>query len=210
MYDIELANNHNGIRYILGIDEAGRGSLAGPVVVGGVLILSERANNFFCGIRDSKQLSPTRREEWFRRIATDDGCTWAVARVGPHVIDRINIYGATLLGVRRVYQKLAGNRTDVVALLDGGLRLSRGVAQQTFIRGDAHIPVIAAASIVAKVLRDRMMVRLHRKYPTYNFDVHKGYGTLRHRALLDQYGPSGAHRKTFTWTRASMESHAGD
>src|SRR3990167_3679950 len=167
---------------IVGIDEAGRGPLAGPVVVAGGKIRSAKtAKRLFAGIRDSKKLSAKKREEWFSVLASRPEIEYAVARVWPAVIDRMNISRAANLAARRAHWKLSRGRGGIYALLDGGLYLPDSILQETIIKGDEKIPLIAAASIIAKVTRDRIMVRLHRKYPEYRFDLHKGYGTELHR-----------------------------
>ena len=203
---------------MIGIDEAGRGPLAGPVAVGGVKIIikrkakSEKLWEIFSGIKDSKQLTPRQREEWFLFLTTHSQLQCAVTFVWPRVIDRINIRNATLLGVRRVYAKLSF-RSPKLSLgetrtrggapprvfLDGGLFLAQNICanQQTIIKGDEKIPLIAAASIIAKVRRDRLMRTLHKKYPEYRFDLHKGYGTVLHRAMIQKYGRCEIHRESF-------------
>ena len=215
--------------YIIGIDEVGRGPLAGPVVVAGVKIelgIKFKAQRFgllgnyelgkrgiFVGIKDSKKLSAKKREEWFRKLTGNSKIKWAVAKVWPKVIDRINIANATNLGVWRVYKKLElnkvasrlgpKNKNFIVrvcrehTVLDGGLKLPSHISYESIIKGDEKIPVISAASIIAKVIRDRLMVRLHKKYPKYRFDIHKGYGTKMHRKLLKKFGRSEIHRKSF-------------
>lgn len=183
-------------RGIIGIDEAGRGPLAGPVAVGGILVRRKIALRVLSGIRDSKHLTPEAREKWFRMLTTHPDFTCAVAMVSPLVIDRINIRNATLLGARRVYRKLAPD-VPYAALLDGGLFLPDGIMQETIIKGDERIPLIAAASIIAKVRRDRLMRRTHKKYPQYRFDLHKGYGTKLHRMLVAYHGRSPVHRMSF-------------
>lgn len=220
-------------QFIIGIDEVGRGPLAGPVVVGGVMIATRnkrQAAGMLRGIKDSKKLSAKQREEWFAKLTAHREIVWAVARVESKTIDRINISHAANLGALRVYKKFRfeniknsskkffilnatacrigtfskrdfggvfDDTMETVALLDGGLRLPAHIRQKTIIRGDEKIPVIAAASIIAKVTRDRMMARLHKKYPRYRFDIHKGYGTALHRAMIKKYGRSEAHRKSF-------------
>jgi len=195
--------------YIIGIDEAGRGPLAGPVVVAGVRaprsiqrIWRRR------GIRDSKKLSPRKREAWFQFLTVHSRIEWAAARVGAGVIDRINIARSADLGARRVYARLCAKLSPVAGLslaqtqvvqLDGGLKLPQNIAHQTIIKGDEKIPAIAAASIIAKVTRDRLMLRLHNKYPQYRFDLHKGYGTKLHKKLLCQFGRCGIHRISFRY-----------
>ena len=196
---------HHGIlidmKQIVGIDEAGRGPLAGPVVVGGVLMSAWAAQKLLRGIRDSKKLSVHQREKWFLFLTAHPDIRWAVARISPAVIDRINIYRATLLGARRVYRKL-DPRATAHALLDGGLHLQSPIWQETIVKGDEKIAIIAAASIIAKVTRDRIMFRLHKKYPHYRFDLHKGYGTKLHRENMRQFGRSPTHRASFQFRKS--------
>lgn len=198
---------------IIGIDEAGRGPLAGPVAVGGVMInekrkmKNEKQWEIFSGIRDSKQLSEKQREKWFLFLTTHPALVCAVVFVSPAMIDRINIRQATLLGAARVYRKLAGavgtkrggGSPPPRVLLDGGLFLPPSICanQETITKGDEKIPLIAAASIIAKVRRDRLMTRLHKKYPEYRFDRHKGYGTALHRAMIKRFGRCEIHRRSF-------------
>ena len=186
-------------KFLIGIDEAGRGPLAGPVVVAGVRIESgilEYAHEVFNGIKDSKQLTPRQREEWYDRLTNHSIITWAVARISPGVIDRINIAKATNRGAYMVYKRLmCGNNCNV--LLDGSLYLPRTIVFETIIKGDEKIPVISAASIIAKVTRDRIMTRLHKKYPAYGFDAHKGYGTRKHGMMIAVHGLSPIHRLSF-------------
>ena len=198
---------------IIGIDEAGRGPLAGPVVVAGIRIrIKDKGQKIkiFRNIRDSKKLTARRREEWFRILTNHPEIEWAAAKVWPRTIDRINIASAANLGVRRVYEKLCRSkpsfdgeklgwkRLPEIWLLDGGLKLSPHIPHKVIIKGDEKIPVIAAASIIAKVTRDRLMLRLHKKYPQYGFDAHKGYGTKMHRALIAKFGFSEVHRRSFS------------
>jgi len=193
-----MVRRHGGM-YVIGIDEAGRGPLAGPVVVGGVKVsIKRRAKNgkLLRGIKDSKKLSAKKRDEWFRVLTKNADIEWVVASVPPSEIDRINIHKATNKGVHLVYKKLAG-RAAVPALLDGSLYLPKGIPYTTIIKGDEKIPIISAASIIAKVTRDRLMLRLHKKYPKYRFDIHKGYGTKLHIRFIKTYGLSPIHRRSF-------------
>jgi ribonuclease HII len=183
--------------FFIGIDEAGRGSLAGPLVVGGVRVARHFLDSeFFSGIRDSKKLSPRAREEWFSRIGRETAIVWVTARVSVSVIDRIGIARAADLGALRVFRKLARGRS-VKVLLDGGLSLPKKIFHEAVIKGDEKIPLIAAASIVAKVVRDRIMARLSRRFPGYDFEIHKGYGTPFHRGGIARLGPSPIHRRSF-------------
>jgi len=185
------------MNYLIGIDEAGRGPLAGPVVVAGVLMSPRLAGRVLAGIKDSKQLSAKQREEWFDFLTSHSGIQWAVSRISPAVIDRINIYQASHVGARRVYSRLSLESGRTYALLDGSLHLPPGISHETIIRGDELIPIISAASIIAKVTRDRIMIRLHKKYPAYHFDLHKGYSTKLHREMIRELGQCEVHRKSF-------------
>ncbi len=188
-------------KYIIGIDEVGRGPLAGPVVVGGIKLKVKSSKlKVLHNIRDSKKLSAKQREEWFRVLINHPKIEWAVARVWPKIIDRINITQAANLGALRVCCKLSlprGKLSLQQVLLDGGLHLPQCIPHRTIIKGDEKIPVIAAASIIAKVTRDRILLRLHKRYAQYGFDAHKGYGTKVHRAKIKEFGKSAVHRKSF-------------
>ena len=196
-------NTANHYAHIIGIDEAGRGPLAGPLIVGGVLVADTRALRILKGIRDSKKLTEKQREKWYGTLVSDDRFICGTARISPRVIDRLNIARAADRGALRVYRKLIWIReTGTIAsgyhvLLDAGIRLPEAISHKIFIKGDERIPLIAAASIIAKVTRDRLMRRLHKKYPLYGFDVHKGYGTKLHRERIKEHGLSPAHRISF-------------
>jgi len=187
-------------RHIIGIDEAGCGPLAGPVVVAGVRMTVKRNTQdaaLLTGIKDSKKLTARQREKWYGFLTTHPGITWAAARVWPRVIDRINIRQAARLGARRIAKKLGAYDGAIYVVLDGGLVLPAHILHETIIKGDERVPIIAAASIIAKVTRDRIMLRLHKKYPEYRFDLHKGYGTRLHRELIRAFGRSPVHRVSF-------------
>ena len=205
-------SRHAGIivykmRYVVGIDEAGRGPLAGPVAVGAVLIpnpttpeLRRASKNFFKSIKDSKKLSPSERELWFALAleARKEGVLdFAVSLVSERVIDRKGISYAIRLGIKRNLAGL-GVPEDSQIFLDGSLKApDKFVHQLTVTRGDEKIPIISLASIVAKVIRDKKMVRLSKKFPEFNFDMHKGYGTSQHRRAIKKYGPTAIHRRSF-------------
>ena len=186
-------------QWIIGVDEVGRGPLAGPVVVAGIRIKNRRrAMKVLDGIRDSKKLSAKKREVWFSRLTAHPDIEYAVARVYPKIIDRINIAQAANLAARRVHSRLSLENPSInEVLLDAGLALPQHILHTAIIKGDEKIPVIAAASIIAKVTRDRYMRRLHKKYPQYRFDLHKGYGTRFHREMIRQFGQCEIHRKSF-------------
>jgi ribonuclease HII len=188
----ERALRTRGFVRIAGIDEAGRGPLAGPVVAGAV-ILPEKFRHRT--LTDSKQLSPQRREELFRELTTHDGVVWAVAVVEVDEIDRINILRATHQAMRRAAEGLAV-RPDHV-LIDGLPVRPFPIEQTALVKGDALSFSIAAASVLAKVTRDRLMVEMDERHPGYDFAQHKGYGTALHLAKLRAHGPCPIHRKTF-------------
>jgi len=175
---------------IVGIDEVGRGPVAGPVtiaVVGGI------APKLLRGIRDSKQLSEKQRDAWAKIIRAHS--TFVVVSVSAAIVDRIGIAAALRRAVERGLAKFPQKPTLV--LLDGSLYAPKEYHQRTIIRGDESEPLIAAASIVAKVHRDRYMTRLHTQHPKYGFPEHKGYGTAAHYRAIKQYGATKQHRKSF-------------
>lgn len=169
----------------------GRGCLAGPVMAGAVVLDPLR---HICGLRDSKQLIPADRERLFPEI-TENCCGWAVAAVEADEIDRLNIHRATLEAMRRAV--LALNPLPDLVLVDAFRIPGLVIPQRGVVHGDARCSAIAAASIVAKVVRDRHMSELHRTDPRYGFDRHKGYATAEHLAALSRYGYSAVHRRSF-------------
>jgi ribonuclease HII len=195
-----MRQNFARVNGILGIDEAGRGPLAGPVAVGAVYV-RPTTKLLVHGLKDSKQLSALAREEWFHKIKEwqkEDKLRYSVSLVSNSVIDREGIVSAIETGIDRCLKKIIvpSNKTQV--MLDGGLRApARFINQKTIIRGDEKVAVIALASIVAKVTRDKHMERMALKYPKYGFEIHKGYGTLKHRKAIKKFGHSPIHRKTF-------------
>ncbi len=180
----------------MGIDEAGRGPLAGPIAVAAIIVNEKRKvqnAELLNGIRDSKKLSAKQREEWFKIIKKNFKC--AVCMIGSQTIDKIGISKTAKLAVARVLRKFP-KKPDLV-LMDGLLFAPRYYNQKTIIKGDEKVPLIAAASIVAKVCRDRKMRRLHKICPNYCFDIHKGYGTKLHYAMIKKSGFSYYHRRSF-------------
>ncbi len=188
------------MKWIVGVDEAGRGPLAGPVSVG-VVSIPIKTKLLFEGLTDSKKLSEKRREEWFQKIQEwnrEGKLQYAVSLVSSSIIDKKGIVFAINLGMSRCVRKLGINPKQTLVLLDGSLHAPKEfLHQRTIIKGDEKISVISLASIVAKVTRDRYMVKLAMKYPEYAFDVHKGYGTFIHRMAIKKSGISKIHRKTF-------------
>ncbi|MDD5032522.1 MAG: ribonuclease HII [Candidatus Pacebacteria bacterium] len=183
---------------VIAIDEAGRGPLAGPISVAAVAAnqnekFKARNAKLLKGIKDSKKLSEKQREEWLKKIKKN--FEYQAAMVGQKTIDKIGISRATKLAVGRILNRF--NKKPDIVLLDGSLFAPKIYNQKTIIKGDEKIPLISAASIIAKVRRDRKMVRLHKEYPQYHFDVHKGYGTKLHYKMLKKYGISPLHRRSF-------------
>lgn len=185
-------------KVLIGIDEVGRGALAGPVVTAAVLLPRRRFKN----LKDSKKLSPAQRQRWFERLKGENhGIFYALARVYPPKIDKINISQAANLAATRALLRLTRNYQLKIenfrVLLDGGLYLNGQERGRTVIKGDEKYNAIKLASIAAKVTRDRYMKKLHRDYPAYGFDRHKGYGTKKHLRALRKHGHSPVHRLTF-------------
>jgi ribonuclease HII len=194
------------VNYVIGIDEVGRGPLAGPVVVAALsLPRGMRFPKHLGPLKDSKQLTESAREKWFEYLRDHAQVNYAVAKVHSAVIDRINISAAANLAAMRACDRLTvpnGTNANAQIFLDGGLylknkavSLARGA--KTVIKGDEHIAAVAAASIVAKVTRDRLMARLAKRHPGYGLEVHKGYGTALHRRRIRKLGASPIHRLTF-------------
>jgi len=188
---------NTNIQYIAGIDEAGRGPLAGPVVAAAVVLDPQ---NMIFGLNDSKKLNPKKRDLLFQEI--HEKALWiGVSEVSPQRIDEINILQATLeamkLAFEEAYEK--SGQTLVGALIDGNQKanLPANIKQHTIVKGDSLFPSIMAASIVAKVTRDQIIDKAAITYPPYAFDTHKGYGTKAHLEALQKYGPCPIHRRTF-------------
>lgn len=188
-----------GWRCVAGVDEAGRGPLAGPVVAAAVILDEARP---VTGLADSKQLSPARREALYDAI-TARALAFCVAEASVEEIDRLNILQATLLAMERAVRGLATKPEGV--LVDGNRLPSLPMPAKAVVRGDARVAAISAASILAKVTRDRLCLALHVAYPAYGFDVHKGYPTPDHLAALGQHGPCPAHRRSFSPVRRVLD-----
>lgn len=176
---------------IAGVDEAGRGPLVGAVVAAAVILDPLRPIQ---GLRDSKKLSEKRREQLFHEITSQSLC-WAIASASPAEIDQLNILQASLLAMKRAVEALS--MQPEIALVDGNQRPRLTCRVETIVKGDSKVAAISAASILAKVERDRQMRALHELYPLYGFDRHKGYPTTSHIALLRQHGPCPEHRQSF-------------
>jgi ribonuclease HII len=189
------------IRYIIGIDEAGRGPIAGAVSVGVVCIPARFDWKPWQGVKDVKLLTPLARVRWFEKLREAKharALRYTVSFTAASQIDRRGIVPAIRAALNRAILRLEVEPTECLVLLDGSLKApDHFVFQKTIIRGDELEPVISLASVVAKVLRDRKMVRLAKKYPKYGFDVHKGYGTKAHYRKIKKHGLSDIHRRSF-------------
>ena len=188
MWEIE---DSLGLRLICGVDEAGRGPLAGPVCAAAV-ILPEHLQ--IPGLTDSKKLTDKKRRELFP-IIQEQAIAYGIGLASESEIDEINILQATFLAMRRALEQLTVR--PEIALIDGNRETDFGLPVKTVVKGDSLSANIAAASVLAKVTRDNIMVEMARQYPEYGFEIHKGYGTKAHYEALRTYGPCSIHRKTF-------------
>lgn len=177
---------------IAGIDEAGRGPLAGPVVCAAV-IMPLNKNEIIEGVNDSKKLTAKKREELYQKII-DKALSYSICEIDEKTIDEINILNATKIGMKKCLNNLK-IKPDIV--LTDAVKIETNLPQENIIHGDALSYNIAAASILAKVYRDNLMIKMHKIYPQYNFSKHKGYGTKEHIKNLVNYGACPLHRKTF-------------
>lgn len=217
-FDLENKLSQDGYQLIIGIDEAGRGPLAGPVVAAAVsyktndFIITEDKIKYFDLVRDSKKLSPNQREKIFNFI--HENFFVGVGICDHRTIDRINILEATYLAakkavsdlLRKIDQETKSKKisnpesqiSNLIILFDGNKLIPNfSHEQRAIISGDKLVKSISAASIIAKVTRDQMMLEMHQKYPEYGFDAHKGYGTKFHMEMIAKYGPSEIHRQSF-------------
>ena len=189
---IELDYHKQGIKYIAGIDEAGRGPLAGPVVVGCVIMPED---SFIEGVNDSKKVSEKKREKLYDEII-NNAISWSVSIIGWHDIDELNILNATKKGVTECINNLETKPELILVDALKGIDTCN-IPYVSMVKGDAKCYSISAASILAKVTRDRIMREWDEVYPQYGFAKHKGYGTKAHIEALKEYGPCPIHRKTF-------------
>lgn len=205
-----------GFKCVAGLDEAGRGPLAGPVVAAAVVINpkhetrnskqikilkkqnSKHVSDFdirlsSLNIKDSKQLTEKQREDVYGKLIRCKDVVWGIGVVSEKVIDEINILEATKMAMQEAIKNL---KADFL-ILDGNFRLNTSLPQKSIIKGDQRVISISAASVIAKVTRDRIMGKIHKKYPKYGFDKHKGYGTKMHLKMLKKFGACPIHRKSF-------------
>lgn len=191
MWEIEDECNAAGYQTICGVDEAGRGPLAGPVCAAAVIL---PPHTRIPGLNDSKKLTDKKRRELFPVIC-EQALAYGIGMATEQEIDEINILQATFLAMQRAMDGLQV-RPDL-ALIDGNRQKDFGLPVKTVVKGDSLSANIAAASVMAKVTRDDLMIRQAEQFPEYGFEIHKGYGTKAHYAALEQYGPSPIHRMTF-------------
>lgn len=191
MWQIEDEHFENGVRVICGVDEAGRGPLAGPVCAAAVILPPHLE---IPGLNDSKKLTDKRRRELFP-IIKEQAIAYGIGLASHQEIDEINILQATYLAMERALAQLSVK--PELALIDGNRAKDFGLPVVTVVKGDSRSASIAAASILAKVTRDDLMLQAAAEYPQYQFDIHKGYGTKAHYAALMEHGPSLIHRMTF-------------
>lgn len=187
-----------GTGLVAGVDEAGRGPLAGPVVAAAVILDGQRPIQ---GLRDSKTLTPLRRERLFDQIMAHALCV-SVAEASAAEIDRLDILQATLLAMQRAVRGL--RLPPKLVLIDGNRLPTLEAPAHAVVGGDARVVEISAASIIAKVHRDRLCQALHERFPVYGFDRHKGYPTAAHRRALEEHGPCPEHRMSFAPVRAGQ------
>ena len=192
-HELEIYQKNPQIQYICGIDEAGRGPLAGPVVVGAVIMPKE---SWIKGVNDSKKIAEKKREVLFEKI-TEEAVAYGVGIVDPKTIDVINILNATKLALTKAIQELKV-KPDLI-IVDALEHINTlGIPYESMIKGDEKVYSVSAASIVAKVTRDRIMRQWDEVYPQYGFEHHKGYGTKAHIEAIRIYGLTPIHRRSFT------------
>ena len=190
-FSYEIEAHENGYNVVCGVDEAGRGPLAGPVFAAAVILPENYSHEI---LNDSKKLSEKKRDLVYDDIVRDAIC-WSVGIADEKEIDEINILNATFLAMKRAVDGLK-IKPDL-AYIDGNQHPKTGVKEITIVKGDSKCMSVAAASIIAKVSRDRFMLEVAEKYPEYQFSKHKGYGTKLHYEMIEKYGVSPVHRRTF-------------
>lgn len=218
--NLKLENKlkNRGFKFVIGIDEAGRGPLAGPVIAVAIMInnkLSMMDSSFLKEVNDSKKISANKREELYYILKNTKRVQWGRGLVSAKTIDRINILQATKLAARKaiknlekkIGKKLLKNKTIVI--IDGNQGIDSDFNEMPIVKADGKIFLCACASIVAKVERDRLMRKYHKLYPEYNFAKHKGYPTELHQKLLKKYGACNIHRKTFYPVSLIKVFHSG-
>lgn len=194
-----------GYKKVAGLDEAGRGCLAGPVVAAAVIFKNSKFNIQNLEVNDSKKLSPKKREELFKILTKNPQVEWGIGRVSEKIIDKINILEATKLAMERAVKKMK-HKPDFL-ILDGNFKIDLPILQKSIIKADEKVFSVSSASILAKVWRDRIMKRYHKKYSQYDFDKHKGYPTKHHRKMLKKYRRCVIHRKSFNYGGSKTKTY---
>ena len=201
---LEKRLKKRGCKIIIGLDEVGRGALSGSVTAAAVSVQKFSIFNqqFLKELKDSKKLSPKKREKIFKMLGNLSGVEWGIGRVSEKIIDKINVLQATKLAMERAIDNLMSKNKKQNAkvdflLIDGNFSINLNIPQKSIVKGDEKIFLIKLASIIAKVSRDKSMLRYHKQYPQYRFDKHKGYGTRLHFKMLKKYGPCKIHRRSF-------------
>ena len=197
---LNLSLFDNADELICGVDEAGRGPLAGPVTAAAVILDPARP---IAGLRDSKKLSEAQRDALAVQIK-ERALAWSIAQCSEQEIDTLNILQATMLAMRRAVEGLSVQPT--LALIDGNRCPVMAVRSEAIVKGDDKVPAISAASILAKTTRDHLLAELHVQYPQYALDQHKGYPTALHLARLKEFGVSPIHRKSYAPVKALLPS----
>ncbi len=207
-----------GFRVVACLDEVGRGPLAGPVVACAVVSLKKKKmdsqfRQILKDIKDSKKLTFKKREELYKLLTNHPQIEWATSKASEKVIDKINILEATKTAMKRAVRNLTKklkNREVSFLIIDGNFRIDSNVHQKSIIKADEKVFSVMAASIIAKVSRDRMMLRYHKKYSCYKFASHKGYPTKLHRQLLKKHGFCKIHRRTFGSVKYLVKKRPSD
>jgi ribonuclease HII len=206
-FEFERALWQKNVARVAGVDEAGRGPLAGPVVAAAAILPARWAETGLpaelAGLNDSKQLTETQREKYFQFIIGCGEIEFGIAEIDAAVIDEINILQATHRAMNAALAKL--NPPPPHALVDGRPVKTLRVPQTAIVKGDARSYSIAAASVLAKVTRDRLMLKFSAQFPEYSFDEHKGYGTAKHLAAIEKFGACPIHRRSFAPLKSSEQ-----
>lgn len=205
----------DGFERVIGLDEAGRGPLAGPVVAGAVMVVDyscrDRQFKFLLErVNDSKKLSARAREEIYCAVSEHPAIVVGIGIIPPKIIDKINILQATKMAMGRALTNLSRqspfDNASTLLILDGNFKIPHSAAQTPIIKADCRVFSCAAASIAAKVTRDRLMLRYDKKYPNYGFSKHKGYPTADHYRALKKFGPCAIHRRSFSLVKEEVSA----
>src|SRR6056297_1551380 len=196
-FDKKYFRLNENIEYLIGLDEAGRGPLAGPLLVA-LFVTRRTENNHIKEITDSKNISENKRESLFKKIKNSETNYWDYLEISPKTIDKTDIYSSTLRGMNKLIEKLPNEISSRSLILTDAMDLKiNNIPYIKIIKGDLKSYTIGAASIIAKVIRDRIMKKISKKYPKYGFEKNKGYGTKEHIKAIEKFGPTPHHRMSF-------------